>query len=222
MANLLVKICGLTNREDAETAVAAGADLLGFVFVTGTPRMVAAADAGWIRDLVGAETVGVFRDAPLATLLEVRDRLALDRLQLHGDEPDEWLDTLGPRTIRRVRPTPGVDWERIRALGRRCLPLLDPGAGTGIAWSWRKVPPPPPGVRFGVAGGLRPDTVGHAVRALRPYLVDVSSGVERSVGRKDPEMVRRFIAAARAAAEAPADARSGARTGTIDPSAEGG
>jgi phosphoribosylanthranilate isomerase len=197
---MLIKICGLTNRGDAEAAIIAGADLVGFVFVPGTPRALDSERAGWIRELEGAETVGVFRDAPMERMLTLKEGLALDRVQLHGDEPESLLEELGPDTLRRVAPGPQLDWTEIARLGERCLPLLDPGGGDGVAWAWQEIEIPPAGVRFGLAGGLRPDTVADAVTALRPWLVDVSSGVERGRGVKDIDMVCEFIDNARGAA----------------------
>jgi phosphoribosylanthranilate isomerase len=196
----LVKICGITRRSDAVAAIAAGADLLGFVFVPGTPRAVDPEEAAWVGDLVGAETVGVFRDAPLKRILAIRDDLGLDRVQLHGDEPDRYLTTLGPTTIRRVRAQDGVDWRALAELGRRSLPLLDPGAGDGVEWNWRTLVPPKADLQFGLAGGLTPDTVAEAVALLQPTLVDVSSGVERGPGIKDVAKIARFIRNAREAA----------------------
>ena len=197
---MLVKICGLTRREDAEAAIAAGADLLGFVFVPGTRRALDPATAGWVRALAGVATVGVFRDAPLGELLRLREDLGLDWVQLHGEEPDAWLAALGARVIRRVTVAGGVDWKRIAWLGERCLPLVDPGAGDGVALDWRSLGRPPAGVRFGVAGGLDPHSVAAVVAALHPDLVDVASGVERSPGVKDPAKIAAFVAAARVAA----------------------
>ena len=197
---VLVKICGLTRPEDAEAAIAAGADLVGFIFVPGTPRALDPARAGWIRDLAGAERVGVFRGAVIAEIEGVRDLLGLDRIQLHGDEPDAWLDRLGPRTLRRVPVSAeGVDWARVATLARVCLPLVDPGAGSGVAGEWNTWGAPPAGVGFGVAGGLTPATVGPVIRRLRPALVDVASGVEASPGVKDPVRMSAFVAAARGA-----------------------
>jgi len=198
---ILTKICGMTRPADARAAIAVGADLVGFVFVPGTPRAVVPEDALWIRELAGAATVGVFRDAPLERILEVRDLLQLDRVQLHGREADSYLDSLGPSTIRAVPPGKEVDWSSLEEMGHRCLPLLDPGGGDGVAWEWRASGNPSPGLRFGVAGGLTPDNVADAVRALRPYLVDVSSGVESSPGIKDAAKVAAFIRNAREAAE---------------------
>jgi phosphoribosylanthranilate isomerase len=197
---MLVKICGLTRREDAEMAVAAGADLVGFIFVPGTPRMVGSGDAGWIMGIVGAETVGVFRDADLETILDLRNLLGLDWVQLHGDEPDTYLEALGPRVIRRLRPDAGDAWNEARRLSDRCLPLLDPGAGSGEAWGWDALGQPPDGLRFGLAGGLGAHNVADAVQRLRPALVDVSSGVESACGTKARHLVEAFISNARMAA----------------------
>jgi phosphoribosylanthranilate isomerase len=197
---VLIKICGITRPEDAEAAVAAGADLLGFVFRSGTPRALDPAASAWIRGVSGVEKVGVFLDAPLDEVVRVRDHLALDWVQLHGEEPDSYLEDLGKRVIRRVPVGSEIDWNRVTDLARRCLPLFDPGAGDGVAWTWDVLGESPPGIRFGLAGGLTPENVADAVRTVRPYLVDVSSGVEASPGIKDHSKIRDFISAARGAA----------------------
>jgi phosphoribosylanthranilate isomerase len=196
---LLIKICGVTRREDADVAIAAGADLVGFVFVPGTPRALDPGAVAWVRDVARVETVGVFRDTPLEEILGIRDALRLDRVQLHGSEPASYLETLGPTTIRRVRPGNRVDWQALAELGRHSLPLLDPGAGDGVTWNWRTLDVPPVDVRFALAGGLTPDTVAEAVALLRPALVDVSSGVEQSPGVKDEAKVAEFVRNARRA-----------------------
>lgn len=196
---MLVKICGLTRAEDAAAAVAAGAHLLGFVFAPNTPRAVDPGRAPWISDLPVA-TVGVFRDATLDEVLRVRELLALDWVQLHGAEPDAWLTRLGGRVLRRVAVAEPFDWGRLGQLAGHCLPLVDPGGGDGRAFDWRLLAGAPPGVRFGLAGGLTPGNVAEAVRRARPQLVDVSSGVESAPGIKDHDALRRFVTAARAAA----------------------
>ena len=192
-----VKICGITRPEDANAAIAAGADLLGFVFRSGAPRALDPAASGWIRDIRGAEKVGVFLDGPLDEVVRIRDLLALDRVQLHGDEPDSYLEALGERVIRRVPVGSKIDWDRVTHLAERCLPLFDPGAGDGIAWAWETLREGPSGIRFGLAGGLTPDNVADAVQSVQPYLVDVSSGVESAPGIKDHTKINDFIAAAR-------------------------
>jgi phosphoribosylanthranilate isomerase len=196
---VLIKICGITAPGDAEAAIEAGADLLGFVFRSGTPRALDPAACGWVRGVVGAEKVGVFLDASLDEILRIRDLFALDWVQLHGEEPDAYLEAIGKRVIRRVPVAAEIDWPRVAALCERCLPLFDPGAGTGVAWAWEALAEHPPGVRFGLAGGLTPDTVADAVRVVRPRLVDVSSGVEAAPGIKDHDKIRAFVAAARGA-----------------------
>jgi phosphoribosylanthranilate isomerase len=190
---MLIKICGITSPGDAEAAVAAGADLLGFVFRPGTPRALDPAQARWVRDVCGAEKVGVFLDAPLLEVARVREQLGLEWVQLHGEEPDTYLEALGHRVIRRVGVGGGVDWDRARHLARVCLPLFDPGAGDGVAWAWDALAEAPEGLAFGLAGGLTPENVADAVRVSRPLLVDVSSGVEAAPGIKDHDKVRRFI-----------------------------
>lgn len=195
-----IKICGLTRPEDARAAMEAGADLLGFVFRSGTPRALDPKGAGWIRGLRGAEKVGVFLDAPLDEVVWVRKHLELDRVQLHGDEPDSYLDTLGEGVIRRFKVGPEIDWERVASLAGRCLPLFDPGAGDGNTWAWEVLGVRPEGISFGLAGGLTPGNVADAIRATRPDLVDVSSGVESAPGIKDRAKIREFVARARHAA----------------------
>jgi len=196
---VLVKICGITKPADAEAAAAAGADLLGFVFRSGTPRALDPTESGWVRDVGGADRVGVFLDSPLDEVLRVRDLLALDWVQLHGNEPDSYLEVLGERVIRRVPVGSAVDWDRVTGLSERCMPLFDPGAGDGVTWAWEVLSESPPGTRFGLAGGLTPENVADAVRTVNPYLVDVSSGVEAAPGVKDHTKVRDFIVAARGA-----------------------
>ncbi len=200
---MLIKICGICNPRDAEAANAAGADLLGFIFVEGTPRALKVSGAQWIRDLQGAVTVGVFRDSALDRILEIRDSLDLDWVQLHGSEPDTWLDTLGPRVIRRVPVSAdGVDRSRVEALNRRgVLPLVDPGAGDGATCDWEMLAQRLDGLDFGLAGGLTPETVADAVTVARPMMVDVSSGVERAPGVKDHTKIQAFVWEARKPAD---------------------
>ena len=190
---MLIKICGITRSEDAKAAVGAGADFVGFVFRRGTPRALDPAAAAWIREVSGAEKVGVFLDSPLDEVARVRDLLDLDWVQLHGDEPDVFLEVLGENVIRRVKVGTEIDWDRVARLSERCLPLFDPGAGDGASWAWEALTERPAGIRFGLAGGLTPGNVADAVRTVRPHLVDVSSGVESEPGIKDHAMIRDFV-----------------------------
>ncbi len=193
---VLVKICGLKRQPDAEAAIAAGADFLGFIFVPGTPRAIDTAEADWIRTL-DATRVGVFRDATLATIIEIRDRFELDYIQLHGYESDRFIDALGPRVIRRVQPQEHFDWKLISGLSKRCLPLIDPGGGDGQSCDWRSLGRPQDNPRFGLAGGLNPDNVQEAINILHPHLVDVSSGIESQPGIKDHQQIRDFVSRAK-------------------------
>jgi phosphoribosylanthranilate isomerase len=199
--SLLVKICGLTSPQDAEAAIEAGADLLGFIFAEGTPRALDHNTQTWIRELSGRGTVGVFRNAPLELVQSVRADLGLDWVQLHGNEPDEWLDSLGSNVLRWVPVgEAGPDWLRVDALAEKSLPLIDPGAGDGKICDWQALADGrPTEARFGLAGGLGPENVAEAVRLVRPALVDVSSGVESALRIKDHDRVRAFVQAARAA-----------------------
>lgn len=203
MGEILVKVCGLTRREDAAAAISAGADLVGFVLVPATPRAVDPGGLSWVRELRGAATVGVFRDAPVEWVVEVREALRFDWVQLHGGEPDRILERLGDRVLRRVSVAGGVDWRRVGWLAERCLPLVDPGAGDGVTCDWSSLATRPRPLRFGLAGGLSPGNVGEAIRLVKPALVDVSTGVESAPGIKDAARIEAFVANARAAAEAP-------------------
>ena len=194
---MLIKICGITGPEDAEAAVGAGADLVGFIFVPGTPRALEEARSGWVREVEGAEKVGVFLDSPIETVVRVRDFLGLDWIQLHGEEPDSFMEVLGEKVIRRVKVETEVDWDRVAHLAERCLPLFDPGAGDGASWAWETLAKRPADIRFGLAGGLTPGNVADAVRTVRPHLVDVSSGVESEPGIKDHAEIRAFVDAVR-------------------------
>ncbi len=206
---LRIKICGLTSLADAEAAAAAGADLLGFVFHPASPRALRPEAA---RAIVAAlrprhpalAFVGVFVDRPLEEVRQVMAFVGLDLAQLHGREPPEAVAALGERGIKAVRVRDRASLEAALARYRPGVFLLDAwdpdrAGGTGRPFPWAllegvRIPRP-----WFLAGGLTPENVGEAVRRLRPWGVDVSSGVEAAPGRKDPEKVRRFVAAARAA-----------------------
>ncbi len=199
-----VKICGVCTVEDARAAVAAGADFVGLNFHPGSPRCVAPEAAREIADAVpGAVLVGVFVDAPRARVEEIAARVGLSALQFHGDEDPDDCRGWGRRTIKALRAREGVD---LAALGARYATdylLLDsfvagqPG-GTGVALD-PAAAAGLPAARLFVAGGLRPDTVAAVVRAVRPFAVDVASGVESRPGRKDHAKIEEFIRRAKTA-----------------------
>lgn len=212
-----VKICGIRDPETALAAVAAGADVLGFVFAPGRRRIA----PGEARAIVAALppfvlTVGVFVDAPLSEVLEIADLCRLHAVQLHGRERPEYCRAV-PRPVIKAFHLPPADEtlddeeaaaraEAILAAAERCGPcavLLDTGTpehpgGTGRPGNWavaRLIASRRPVI---LAGGLNPDNVAEAVRQVRPCGVDVSSGVETD-GRKDPEKILAFVARAKQA-----------------------
>ena len=205
---LRIKICGITREGDARAAIDAGADALGFVFVPGTPRFIEPGRAAAIvRGLPPfVSRVGLFVNADpgfiRTTLAEVR----LDTVQLHGDEsPQMGRDLRGQaRVIQAFRVQGPETLDRLPAHRESSDAwLLDayvPGAsgGTGARFDWNlAIRARELGHPLILAGGLKPENIAEAVRQVRPFAVDVSSGVEIAPGRKDPERIRRLIDAAR-------------------------
>jgi phosphoribosylanthranilate isomerase len=205
---LFVKICGITSIEDGLAAAEAGADAVGFVFWPGSPRRI---DARRAR-AIGAQLppsivrVGVFVDAGRDRLARAADEARLDLLQLHGGEEPEAFSDLPRRAWKALRV--GHDFAPAAALryeGRAAGLLFDGWAGsapggTGRTFDWRRARALRAQLRFVMlAGGLTPANVAEAVRLAAPDGVDVSSGVERSPGRKDASRMRDFVAAARQA-----------------------
>jgi phosphoribosylanthranilate isomerase len=206
-----VKVCGLMRREDAAVAGEAGASYGGVILAPNYRRSVTPEAARVIFNGFQGRRVGVFVDAEEAALLAAAARAGIHAVQLHGDE--------APEVAARVRAHGYEVWKAVRvrgaddvraAFGRYAgavdallLDGYDPGAagGTGTAFDWMQIAALrgelPDGVRLIAAGGLRPDNVAEAARVLRPHAVDVSSGVERAPGVKDPEAVRAFIRAVR-------------------------
>ena len=199
-----VKICGVCTVEDARAAAAAGADFVGLNFHPGSPRYVDPERAREVAEAVpGPALVGVFVDAPRARVEEIAARVGLAAVQFHGDEDDDYCRDWPWRTIKALRARPGDDLVRLAARYATDYLLLDsfvPGraGGTGVALDPRHAAGLP-AARLFVAGGLRPDTVADVVRALRPYAVDVASGVEERPGRKDHGKIEEFIRRAKAA-----------------------
>jgi phosphoribosylanthranilate isomerase len=202
---LRIKICGITHADDARAAVEAGADALGFLFYEPSPRHITpAAAAEIIRGLPPfVAKVGVFVDATEAFIQQVVAVCGLDTLQLHGSETPEFCRRFGG--LKVVKAFRVVDLDSLHALPAYLTNawLLDsyvPGkpGGTGAKFNWNlAVEAKKLGRPIILAGGLTPLNIAEAVRQVRPFGVDVSSGVESAPGRKDPPKVRDFIAAAR-------------------------
>jgi phosphoribosylanthranilate isomerase len=195
-----VKICGVTTVEDGVMCAAAGADAIGLNFWSGSPRKITPDRArAIVRALPPAILkVGVFVDAERMRIEETIAEVGLDAIQLHGDESPEECGGFGVKVIKAIRVPEGC--EALSQVAERFAVdyiLLDADAGashggSGRTFDWSRTTGVAPGRLF-VAGGLRPQNVAAAVRAVRPYAVDTASGVESAPGKKDPERVREFI-----------------------------
>jgi len=210
-----IKICGTTNLEDALASVEAGADALGFIF-TDSPRRITPEAA---REIVAnlpdsVQKIGVFVNASRERVHSIVSKVGLTGVQLHGTENEQYVEKLcrgwddektrkhKVRVIKAVPVRPGFE-NTLRALSRSLdLFLLDSGAGgTGQSFDpkaalagLKKTP-----VRFIAAGGLRPENVSEAMEILKPWGVDVASGVEKEKGKKDHAKLKAFVTAVRQA-----------------------
>jgi phosphoribosylanthranilate isomerase len=200
-----IKICGITRVEDAMAAVDAGADALGFIFFEASPRCVTVEQAAEIvRELPPfVARVGVFVNSSADRVRAVITETGIDTLQFHGEERPEFCRQFGLRVIKAFRMW---DAESLKPLTefRSETWLLDSfvagkHGGTGAVFNWDLAAQAvKQGGRVILAGGLTPENAADAVRRVRPYALDVSSGVELAPGKKDAVKVRAFIAAARA------------------------
>jgi len=215
-----VKVCGITNVEDALMAVAAGADALGFIFVENTPRFVTPEQVQpIIRRLPPFVTpVGVFWDHPPGHVKAVAEACGLRALQFHGAEAPEDLAGFALPVIKTIKLPPAATIEGLPEYRLRDVAevqryhavvaaiLLDSAARWSegetrepIEWRLARGPTLMHRMRLILSGGLNPDNVARAIEIARPYAVDVNSGVEAQPGKKDPDKVRRFVAEARRA-----------------------
>lgn len=207
-----VKMCGLTTLEDTLAAIEAGADLLGFNFYPKSRRYIApqvcAAFLPEVQEFAlrqrgGAITlVGVFVNAPLADITSILDKCGLHLAQLHGDEPPEYVEALGGRAFKALRPdsVQGLERDLRRYRPGAAVPafLLDacqPGVygGSGQVADWSLAAGVARHLPILLAGGLTPDNVAAAIAQVSPWGVDVASGVESVPGRKDRQKMRAFI-----------------------------
>ena len=194
-----IKICGITNSKDALSAVNFGADALGFIF-TDSPRQVNVKDAQRIISKVGPfiTTVGVFVNQTVERILEIASFCHLDAIQLHGEESPDFCRKLSPyKVIKTFRINELFTTHKPK---KYCVdaylfetPDLKRG-GTGRTWAWERLPVKKINRPFIVSGGLNFANIKRAIKILRPYAVDVSSGVEQGKpGFKDPILMERFI-----------------------------
>ncbi len=216
MSRTRIKVCGITREEDLHAAVAAGVDAVGFVFYPKSPRLVSAARARQLIDLLPpfVTAVGLFVNEEAATVQRIAAEAGLQLLQFHGDETPDYCGQFGARSgaqcalpyIKAARMTPQLDLLKFTdqfkgARGVLLDAFVEGYGGGGEVFDWSLIPQQAAGrdARFVVSGGLRPSNVGSAIEALRPYGVDVSSGVEAAKGIKDAALIRQFVSAARAA-----------------------
>lgn len=199
-----VKICGIKTVGDAIAAMNVGADLIGFNFYPKSPRYI---DVGMCRNIMSvmrghgrAVCVGVFVNASVGEILATLDTCGLSLAQLHGDEPAEMLQQLDGMAFKAFREIP----ENLDGFTREAAPafLLDASVkgvygGSGVTADWNGAAELAKKYPLLLAGGLTPENVAEAIRQVRPWGVDVASGVESEPGKKDAEKMRKFVAAVR-------------------------
>jgi len=207
-----IKICGITNPADAELAALLGVDMIGVNFYTKSPRHVNEATAAKIVKSIppGVEAVAVFVNEPWMNAQRVAAPLGMRTIQMHGE--------IGECLVQGVRSIPAFAvrdavslqhimqyLERLRSVGDGPVAILVdahvPGqfGGTGQTAPWQLLAEFQPGVPLILAGGLTPENVAEAIRIVKPFAVDVASGVESSAGKKDAEKLKRFVEAVRSA-----------------------
>ena len=195
-----VKICGIARVEDALAAAHRGADAIGLVFYQRSPRHVGIELAAQLADALPpfVSVVGLFVNADTALVREVLARVPVDLLQFHGDETPEYCAQFGKPYLKAIRVRAGVDLLQCASDFRSARGLLldahvegIPG-GTGKAFDWALIPKRLP-LPVILSGGLDAENVAAAIRQVRPYAVDVSSGVEASKGIKDAAKIAAFI-----------------------------
>jgi phosphoribosylanthranilate isomerase len=195
-----IKICGITRAEDGLAAAHGGADAIGLVFYQRSPRYVSIAQTKQVTDALPpfVTVVGLFVNAEVSFVREILANVPLDMLQFHGDETPEYCAQFNRPYFKAIRVKAGVDLIQCASdfRGAKAL-LLDahvegiPG-GTGTAFDWKLIPQKLP-MPVILSGGLDAKNVAAAIKQVRPYAVDVSSGVEASKGIKDAEKIAAFI-----------------------------
>ncbi len=199
MSRTRVKICGITRPQDLQVAVAAGADALGFVFAAGSPRVLTAEQAAELARQVPAfvSRVGLFLDQDFAAVSRVLDRVPLSLLQFHGREPADFCRSFGRPYIKALGMASAPEFDAAQREYRDAAALLldshraGEAGGTGRTFDWAGIPASERPLVL--AGGLTPENVREAVRHVRPWAVDVSSGVEDAPGVKNAERIQKFI-----------------------------
>ncbi|MEQ9619395.1 MAG: phosphoribosylanthranilate isomerase [Deltaproteobacteria bacterium] len=198
-----IKICGITNREDAMRAAKLGADALGFIFYRGSRRYI---DPGIAARIVGSlppfiTTVGVFVNQSLDEIASLKEKTGIDAVQLHGDESPEFCNAVPYKLIKALRIKDNIDREEVELYSVQAI-LFDKHSedsygGTGRSFNWDILRNLDISKEIILSGGLTPENVCQAMETVKPYGVDVSSGVEDSPGKKNHVKLRKFIEAVR-------------------------
>ncbi len=199
---MFVKVCGITSEEDALVAVAMGVDAVGFVFSPST-RQIAPQRAAEIARRLPAEivTVGVFRDETRERVVDVMYQARLRAAQLHGHESSADCHWVRQRVRWLIRAFAAGDphLDQADEYGADAIQIDSSAPGSGEVFDWSLAEGAPSNRRIILAGGLTPANVADAIRVVRPWGVDVSTGVESAPGRKDASKIRAFVEAAKAA-----------------------
>ena len=197
-----VKICGITSAADAQAAIEAGANLIGFNFYSKSPRQISEGEAAEIRSKLPkkVKAVGIFVNWLPADVITLRSSVKLDAVQLHGDETPETVAEIAPvvPVIKAFRVEPEFPITALDEYSRVFAFLFDAAhtgqyGGTGRTTDWDVARRASLKHRIILAGGLKVENVAAAVRIVRPYGIDVASGVESSPGKKDHDLLREFI-----------------------------
>ncbi len=198
-----IKICGITSIEDATLAAGLGADALGFIFYSGSKRYI---DPDTAREIISAlppflTKVGVFVNQGVEEISDIQEKTGINVVQLHGDETAEFCSSLSSTIIKAIRVKDISDLESLAQYPVQAI-LLDTYSdteygGTGKSFDWGILDNKSISQNIILSGGLNPDNVAEAVRIVKPYAIDVSSGVEAEPGKKDHEKVKKFIEAIR-------------------------
>ena len=199
-----VKICGITSVADAQAAAEAGADMIGLMFYEGSPRHITLAQAVEISRSLSpfVQRVGVFVNPEEAKVMEAIAACGLNLLQFHGDEPSDFCTQFGLMSVKALRVRDAASIAALENFQTDAF-LLDAHSkaglgGTGEQFDWDlAIEAQKFGKPIFLAGGLTPENVADAVQKVRPFAVDVSSGVESAPGKKDPAKVQAFVNAVR-------------------------
>jgi phosphoribosylanthranilate isomerase len=196
-----IKICGMTEKAEVAHAVSAGVDALGFIFVKKSPRYIDPEQAREVISIIPpfVDTVGVFMDEDPDMVNEIVQYCGLTILQLHGNESPEYCQNFYSRILKAFRVTSEMTPEALTPYHDVVSGFLldtyhkDKGGGTGETFDWSLIDKLQLSKPFVLAGGLTVDNVGEAVGKVRPFAVDVNSGIEKEPGRKDPALILKLV-----------------------------